>query len=154
MISQTLLKQLAQLAYPGITIHYSEIQDVKDKTTISDPKGELAKTFSSNNITDIAKIVEAIYANSKYQGMLVNDNGKLKMVSNNKLYEVRVTNTGSILKIIDLLNRKDTIIEYKTSYKKEVKKSLQDQILSQLEKRKMSDKEVIEYIRSLNSGLK
>lgn len=154
MISQSTLNSITKLAYPGITIHYTELKDIKDTTTISDNNNEISKALSSNNLKDIGLIVNAIYKNSKYHGELVNDNGKIKLVSNGKVYDILVTNNGSVLKVKDTLNKKDTIIEYKSAPKQEVKISLQDQIMMQLKKRKMSDKEVIEFVKKLEKGLK
>lgn len=154
MISTNTLNNITKLSYPGMTIHFSELKDIKDKTTISDTNNEISKALSSNNLKDIGLIIASIYKNAKYKGELVNDNGKVRLVSNNKVYDISVTNNGSVLKVKDTLNKKDTIIEYKSAPKQEVKISLQDQIMTQLKKRRMSDKEVIDLIKDLQKGLK
>lgn len=155
MISTTVINNITKMVYPGMTIHFTELNDINDKSTISDSRGELRKALASNNLKDIGIIIQAVYKNSKYDGELVNDHGKIRLVSNGKVYNVNVTNNGSILKIKDSLNNKITIIEYKkSSGVKEVKLSLQDQILTQLKKRRMSDKEVIDLIKNLEAGIK
>jgi hypothetical protein len=154
MISNNTLAKITKIVYPGATVYYTELQDDKDKSTISDYNGEISKALASNNAKDIGSIVQAIYTNAKYNGEIVNDKGNIKLVSNNKLYDVRVTNNGSVLNIKDTLNNKNTIIEYKKSKTKELKLSLQDQIILQFKKRKMSDKEVIEFIKNLEDGIK
>jgi hypothetical protein len=155
MISKKILDQLLKMAYPGITIMYSELANKLDTKTITDEKGELANAISRNNSIDMSLIIQAIYANSRYKGRLVDDKGRVKLVDmNGKIYELRVINTGSVLKITDTLNNKLTTIEYKASYKKEIKISLQEQILTQLKKSKMTDREVIEFIRAFEKNIK
>lgn len=154
MISQQILKDISKLAYPGITIHYSELKDVKDKKTVSDVNGDITKAISTKNQKDINSIIISVYQGSKFKGELVDDRGTLRLVYEGKVTNLDVNNNGSVLKITDTVNKKTTIIEYKTSKSQEVKVSLQDQILTQLKKRKMNDKEVIDLIKRLEEGIK
>lgn len=154
MLSNKILSQLTKLAYPGITILYSELKNKTDTKTITDD-GELSTALSKNNSMGISLIVQAIYANTRYKGRLVDDKGKIKLVDmNGKIYELRLVNTGSVLKITDTLNNKLTTIEYKATAKKEIQTSLQEQILNQLKKRKMTDREVIDFIKALEKNIK
>lgn len=154
MISNNTLAKITKIVSPGATVYYTELQNDSDKSTISDYNGEISKALASNNAKDIGSLVQAIYANTKYNGEMVNDKGNIKLVSNSKLYDIRVTNNGSVLTIKDTLNNKSTIIEYKKSKVKELKISLQDQIILQFKKRKMTDKEVIDFIKNLEAGIK
>lgn len=150
MISKSILDQLTKLAYPGITLYFMELKHTMDKNTVSDINGELSKALASKNIIDIGNIVVSIYKNSKYNGEIVNNKGKLSLVSNGKVYDISIINNGSVLKISDTLNRKTTIIEYKASPQKTTSISLQDQLLKQLEIKKMTDKEVIDFIKKIS----
>lgn len=150
MLSQNLLKQLEKIAKPGITIHYTELNNHTDKTTITDIKGELADAIKKNKY--IGEIVVAIYKNTSFKGSIgVEPNGKIHIVDSNKLiHQFKVTKTTSALKIYDPVNNKTTIIEHTISkVDKVVKKSLQEQILEALKKKKMTDKEVLEYLKNL-----
>jgi hypothetical protein len=154
MLSQTLLRDLTRLAYPGITTYYSELKNAKDPKTITDNNGELSKVLSTKNQKDIALIIEAVYNNTKYKGELVDDKGTIRIIKDGKLYDLKIINTGSTLKITDTLNNKTTTIEYKASSKQETTKPLQDQLIETLKKRKMSDKEVIEFVKQWSNNIK
>jgi hypothetical protein len=139
---------------PGKTVYFTELYNKKDLNTISDTKGEIFKALNTNNLVDIGTIVSSIYKNAKYKGALVDDKGKIKIINNGILYPILVVNTGSTLKVSDTLNRKETIIEYKSSVKKEVDISFQDQLMIQFKKRKMNNKEVIDYLKEMVKGFK
>ena len=154
MISTQTLNQIVKLASPGITIYYSELNDIKDKKTVSDMNAEISKALSTKNQKDINLIVFNIYNGTRFKGEIVDDKGKLKLIYEGKVNDLSIINTGTLLKVTDKVNNKTTIIEYKTAPRQEVGMSLQDQILKQLKKKKMTDKEVIDFIKNLEKGIK
>jgi hypothetical protein len=150
MISKQLLVQLEKKAKPGITIHYTDLNNTSDKDTVTDPKNELSVAIKAGKIGDI---VIAIYKNTYFRGHIgVEPNGKIHITDqNNIIKQFKITTTGTTLRIYDPVNNKTTTIEHTknlTAPKVEVK-PLQDQLLETLKKKKMSDKDVIALLKNL-----
>jgi fumarylacetoacetate (FAA) hydrolase family protein len=128
-----------------------------DKTTVTDTNGQIAKAIQQGKI---GEIVKAIYSNSKFQGKVATDNkGVVKVLDKNGVLQditVKII-SNRILTMFDPVNKKTTTIEYKAPVDnsvgmvKEVK-SLQDQLLDILKKKKMKDSEVILILKNLTNG--
>lgn len=154
MSALTVLAQIERLAKPGITIKYTDLNNVKDNGTISDPNNEIQKMIKSQKIGDI---VLAVYKNTSYKGTVVVDKqNKIFLADNGKIHDIKTTIIGSqILQIKDSLNNKTTTIEYAKDLAAPVTVvSLQDQLLQALKKKKMTDKEVTDFIVSFNKTKK
>ena len=148
MISKILLKELEKKAKPGITLTYTDLNNVHDKTTVNDPNNELAKAIKAGNI---GEILVAIYKNTKFKGRLAVDKfKKLHIIDdNNKIHDLKVTTTPDTLTVLDPLNNKKTVLQHsKTKSVEKDAPSLQKQLLDSLKKRKMTDKEVIDLIKN------
>lgn len=149
MISKQVLSQLEKLAKPGSTITYTDLNNTADKKTVSDPNNELAKAIKKGAV---AEIVMAIYKNTSYKGTIGTDNkGKMHLVDkqgNIKPLDIRVGLES--LSVIDPINNKKTLLQFaKRKVTAEVKKTLQDQLLESLKKKKMSDREVMQLVANM-----
>lgn len=151
-MDKKILDQLTKLAYPGITITYTEMNNSNDKNTITDDKGEIATAIRQNKI---GEIVKAIYSNTKFAGKVATDNNGIVKVLDSKgnLQDIKVTTSNGVIKMDDPVNKKTTTIQYKAPEKQVEKiKPLQDQILDALKVKKMNDKDVLNLIKNITNG--
>ena len=151
-MDKKILDQLTKLAFPGITITYTEMNNSNDKNTITDAKGEIHSAIRQNKV---GEIVKAIYSNTKFAGKVATDNkGVVKVLdSKGNLHDIKVTINNGVIKMEDPVNRKITTIQYKAPEKQIEKiKPLQDQLMDAFKKKKMNDKEVLDLIKNLTNG--
>lgn len=151
-MDKKILDQLTKLAYPGITITYTEMNNANDKNTITDVNGEISNAIRQGRI---GEIVKAIYSGTSFQNKVATDNkGVVKVLDKNgNLQDIRVTVSSTTLKMDDSVHKKTTIIQYKSPEKQTEKViSLQEQLMKAFSKNKMSDKEVIELMKNLMNG--
>jgi len=149
MIPRQILDQIKKLAKPGDTITYTDLNNTSDKKTISDPTNEIAKAIKQHKVADI---ITSIYSNTSFKGTLGSDNkGKLHIVDDNgiiKQLDVKITSES--LTVVDPINNKRTTLQYsKPKNKQQSTKSLQEQLLMALKKKKMGDNEVMELINNM-----
>jgi hypothetical protein len=151
-MDKRILDQLTKLAYPGATITYTEMNNSNDNNTITDTSGEIKNAIKQGKI---GEIVKAIYSGSKFTNKIATDNkGAIKVLDNNgNLQDIKVTTNNGVMRMEDPVNRRVTTIQYMVPEKQVEKiKSLQDQIIDELKKKKMTDKEVLMLIKNLTNG--
>lgn len=150
MISNVILAQIEKLAMPGSIITYTDLNNTKDKTTISDPNNEIHKQIKSGKVTEI---VVAIYKNAKYKGTIGYDTkGNLHIIDDNSnIKPISVKIMGDTLTVIDPINNKKTQLQFTKKSGTSPIISLQDQLLTSLKKRKMNDAEVLELIKNMSN---
>lgn len=158
MVNKKILEQLTKLSYPGVIISYTQMNNPLDKNTITDVNGELARAIKNR---EIGEIVKAVYSGTRFAGRVATDNkGVVKVMDDRgNLKDIRVSIMNDrVLKLQDDVNKKVTTIEFKapkvgsSNVNVPNLKTLQQQIIEALNKKKYTDKEVMILLTNMMNG--